>query len=511
MSYELIAGVDLGSNSFRLQVGRIVGDRIHPLDTLKEPVRLGAGLTREKILDHASQQRAIDALRRFGERLRSFAPETVRAVTTDAMRVARNSHLVLPLAEAALGFPIELIGGREEARLIFIGASNALPVAGHRRLVVDIGGGSTEFIIGENTVPLMMESLFMGCISYRQRYFPEGRVDKKRMYAAEVAAAREIEAIAVDYRRLGWHEAVGSSGSAQEITDILEANGLNPAGVTGISREGLGKLRQLLVQAGSAEALGLEGMRGDRVAILPGVVAIMCAVFSEMEIEHMTYSDGALPLGVLYDLLGRFEHHDTRDQTVVQFMRRYQADEEQIIRVERTALTLLGQLIKLDAPENENDAHFLRWATSLHEIGVSVAHAEAHKHGAYILTHADMPGFSKRDQARLALLVLGQRGKLQKLASMPAGDPNWRLVFCLRLAVLLHRSREDQPWPNLVVREMPIGFQIELPSEWLDANPMTAAALDEEAMRWRRIGIRLRLKTLADQPPPAIEPARKPL
>ncbi|HNH24318.1 MAG TPA: Ppx/GppA phosphatase family protein, partial [Accumulibacter sp.] len=373
------------------------------------------------------------------------------------------------------------------------------------------GGGSTEFIIGENTVPLMMESLFMGCISYRQRFFPEGRVDKKRMQAAEVAAAREIETIAADYRRLGWHEAVGSSGSAQEIADILDANGLNPAGMSGISREGLGKLRQLLIQAGSAEALGLQGMRNDRVAILPGVLAIMCAVFSELEIEHMTYTDGALPLGVLYDLLGRFEHHDTRDQTVVQFVRRYQADEEQIIRVERTALTLLGQLIQLDAPENENDAHFLRWATSLHEIGVSVAHNEAHKHGAYILTHADMPGFSKRDQARLALLVLGQRGKLQKLAAMPVGDPNWRLVFCLRLAVLLHRSREDQPWPNLLVREMPVGFQIDLPEEWLDANPMTAAALDDETMRWRRVGIRLRVKALADQPPTAVEPARKPI
>lgn len=221
MSYELIAGVDLGSNSFRLQVGRVVGDRIHPLDTLKETVRLGSGLTREKLLDHASQQRAIEALRRFGERLRGFAPETVRAVTTDAMRVARNAHIVLPQAEAALGFPIEIIGGREEARLIYIGAAKALPAAGHRRLVVDIGGGSTEFIIGEGAEPMLMESLFMGCISYRQRFFPEGRVDKKRFYAAEVAAAREIEGIVTDYQRLGWQEAVGSSGSAQELAEIL--------------------------------------------------------------------------------------------------------------------------------------------------------------------------------------------------------------------------------------------------------------------------------------------------
>mgnify|MGYP000858930106 FL=1 len=499
MSYELIAGVDLGSNSFRLQIGRVVGHQIHPLDAYKEAVRLGSGLTREKLLDHASQQRAVDALRRFGERLRDFPPETVRAVTTDAMRVARNAPMVLRQAELALGFPIEVIGGREEARLIFIGAANALPPAEHRRLVVDIGGGSTEFIIGQGTESLLMESLFMGCISYRQRFFPEGRVDKKRFRAAELSAAREIEAIAVDYQRFGWQEAVGSSGSAQELADILALNELNPPGVGGITREGLSRLRQLLIEAGSAEALGLRGMRSERILILPGAIAIMSAVFSELSIESMTYSDGALPLGVLYDLLGRFEHHDTRDETVREFMRRYQVEELQVRRVERTALMLLGQLIKLDSPAHEDDVHFLRWAVSLHEIGTSVAHSEVHKHGAYILGHADMPGFSKRDQARLALLVLGQRGKLQKLASMPAGDPNWRLVFCLRLAVLLHRARDDHQLPELVVRESPVGFQVDVAGHCLTDNPVSAAALDDETVLWRRVGIKLRIKPMAGE------------
>ncbi|MEF8699979.1 MAG: Ppx/GppA phosphatase family protein [Candidatus Accumulibacter sp. UW26] len=496
MSYELIAGVDLGSNSFRLQIGRVVGNRIHPLDTLKETVRLGAGLTREKLLDHASQQRAIDALRRFGERLRGFEGETVRAVTTDAMRVARNAPMVLLQAEAALGFPIEIIGGREEARLIFIGAANALPPASHRRLVVDIGGGSTEFIVGERTEPLLMESLFMGGLSYRQRFFTEGKVDKKRFYAAEVSAAREIEAIATDYQRFGWLEAVGSSGSAQEIANLLEMNGLNGDGVTGISREGLIRLRERLIRAGSAEALDLEGLRSDRFTILPGAVAIMSAVFSELGIEQMTFSEGALPLGVLYDLLGRFEHHDTRDETVVHFRRRYQVDKAQVIRVEQTAVALLGQMIKLDSPEHEDDVHFLRWAVSLHEIGLSVAHSEFHKHGAYIVGNADMPGFSKRDQARLALLVLGQRGKLQKLASMPVGDPNWRLVLCMRLAVLLHRARADHPLPLVAVKASAVGFQLDLPTGWQDANPMTAAALTDEALLWRRIGIKLRIRSV---------------
>jgi len=498
MSYELIAGVDLGSNSFRLQIGRVVGNRIHPLETLKETVRLGSGLTRDKLLDRASQQRALEALGRFGQRLSDFSPEQVRAVTTDAMRVARNADVVLPQAEAALGFPIEIVGGREEARLIFIGAANALPAASHRRLVVDIGGGSTEFIIGQHAEPWLMESLFMGCISYRQRFFPEGKVDKKRFSAAEVSAAREIEGIVADYQRMGWEEAVGASGSAQEITDILESNELNPDGASGITRAGLVRLRQLLIRAGSAEALDLPGMRRDRLPILPGSIAIMSAVFSELKIEQMTYSEGALPLGVLYDLLGRFKHHDTRDDTVVDFRRRYQVDQGQVRRVERTAMALLGQLIKLDAPEHENDVHFLRWAVSLHEIGVSVAHNQSHKHGAYILSHADMSGFSKRDQARLALLVLGQRGKLQKLAAMPSDDPNWRLVFCLRLAVLLHRARDDQQLlADLSVSESAVGFQLQVPAVWLDANPMTMAALDEEALAWRRIGSSLRVKPLS--------------
>ncbi len=499
MSYELIAGVDLGSNSFRLQLGRIVGDQIHPLDDLKERVGLASGLTRERILDHASQQRALDALRRFGQQLRGFAPEQVRAVATDAMRVARNADLVLQQAEAALGFPIEIIGGREEARLIFIGAANALPKATHRRLVVDIGGGSTELVIGQGLEPLLMESLFMGGINFRQRFFPDGKVDGKRFSAAELSAARQIEAVVADYRRCGWQEAVGASGSAQELADVLELNGLNPDFCSGITRQGLARLRAMIIAAGAAEQLPLKGLRSERLHIFPGALAIMSAVFSSFELEEMTYSAGALPLGVLHDLRSRFEHHDTRDVTVAQFMRRYQVAEEQVRRVERTALALLGQLVQLDSPEYESDVHFLRWAVSLHEIGISVAHGGFHKHGAYLVSNADMPGFSQRDQSRLAMLLLGQRGRLQKLASLPAGDANWRLLVCLRLAVLLHRSRDDQAPPALAIRESPGGFQLDLPAAWLDGNPLALAALREESLLWGRIGSQLRLSALPSE------------
>ena len=486
MIYETVAAVDLGSNSFRLQVGRVVDDQIYTLDSLKEPVRLASGLTADKRLDDAAQARALDALRRFGERLGGLDRGAVRAVATNTLRVAKNAPEFLPLAEEALGFPIEIIAGREEARLIYIGASHSLPMATHKRLVIDIGGGSTEFIIGKRHDPQLMESLYMGCVSYTLRFFPDRKIDRKRLRDAQIAAAKEIELIAHDYQRLGWKEAVGSSGSARAIADVLEMNNLNPNGESGITREGLDRLCGLLIKAGSAEALDLPGVKGDRLPVLPGGIAIMAAIFEELGIERMTYADGALRLGVLYDLLGRFHHHDMRDSTVAQFRRRYQVEGDQVERVEATALSALTQLAE-GAPA-EADVQFLSWATRMHEIGISVAHNAYHKHGAYILTFADMPGFSKKDQARLAMLVLGHRGKLEKLGALPAVDSAWRLIFCLRLAVLLHRTRDDRALPAWRVKATPNGFQLELPAEWLSANPWTAAALGEEAAVWRQSG-----------------------
>ena len=341
MIYETVAAVDLGSNSFRLQVGRVVDDQIYPLDSMKEPVRLASGLTADKRLDAQAQARALDGLRRFGERLRGLDGGAVRAVATNTLRVAKNALEFLPLAEEALGFPIEIIAGREEARLIYIGASHSLPSAAHKRLVVDIGGGSTEFIIGKRHEPQLMESLYMGCVSYTQRFFPDRRVDRKRLREAQVAAAKEIELIAHDYQRLGWKEAVGSSGTARAIADVLELNNLNPNGESGITRIGLDRLCALLVKAGSAEALNLPGISRDRQPVFVGGTAIMSAIFEELDLERMTYADGALRLGVLYDLLGRFHHHDMRDSTVEQFRRRYQVDRKQVERVETTALSAL--------------------------------------------------------------------------------------------------------------------------------------------------------------------------
>jgi exopolyphosphatase / guanosine-5'-triphosphate,3'-diphosphate pyrophosphatase len=490
VEYELIAAVDLGSNSFRLQVGRVVGDQIYPLDGLKESVRLAAGLTPEKLLDGASQLRALEALARFGERLRGFAPGAVRAVATNTLRIAKNADSFLPQAEAALGFPIEVIGGREEARLIYVGVAHTLPNPHTQQLVMDIGGGSTEFIVGRNFKPLQLESLYMRCVSYSLRFFPGGRVDKRSMKEAELAARQELQAIVHTYRQTGWEEAIGSSGTTKAIIDLLELNGLS---LQGITREGLDELRARLVHAGDAARLDLEGLRADRIPVLPGGVAIMSAAFKEFGLERMEFSEGALRLGVLYDLLGRYHHEDLREATVEQFMRRYEVDRRQAARVGATALQLLQQVVPAASAAQVTDALFLHWAARLHEVGISVAHSSYHKHSAYVLANADMPGFSRRDQQRLARVVLGHRGKLERVTSMIYEPDDWLLIFALRTAVLLHRTRADMAEPPLAAAAAGNGFELSIDEDWLEAAPLTAAALANEARQWGAVGMELKL------------------
>jgi len=490
MAYELIAAVDLGSNSFRLQVGRIVGNQIYPLDGLKDAVRLAAGLTPDKKLDAASQQRGIEALSRFAERLRGFDPGAVRAVATNTLRVAKNAEQFLAKAEAALGFPIEIIAGREEARLIYLGVAHTLANPRTRQLVVDIGGGSTEFIIGQNIDPIRLESLYMGCVSYSLRFFPDGHVDKRSFKEAEFAARRELQAIVHAYRETGWEEAVGSSGTAKAIVDLLELNGFSAQGIT---RDGLEALRGALLHAGNAAKLKLHGLRADRIPVLPGGLAIMSAIFKEFGLERMVFSEGALRLGVLYDQLGRYHHDDLREATVNRFMQRYEVDRKQAARVAQTALGLLHQLVPATREADNPDALFLIWAARLLEIGISVAHSSYHKHSAYILANADMPGFSRRDQARLSRLVLAHRGKLERAQPLVGEAPEWTLIFCLRIAALLHRPRDDQPLPPLAAGFTRSGFRLGIRRDWLTQSPLSSAALAEEAQQWAGVGGELRI------------------
>ncbi len=494
MSYEQIAAVDLGSNSFRLEVGRVVDEHIYSLDSLKESIRLASGLDSQNNLDEASQIRALDTLRRFGERLRDLPKGAVRAVATNTLRVAKNAADFIPRAEEALGFPIEVIRGLEEARLIYIGVTHSLPLVTHKRLVIDIGGGSTECIIGQSIDPLLMESLYMGCVSYSQRFFPGGLVTKKNFAQAEISAAREIEKISANYKKLGWDEVVASSGTAKALADLFESNKMNPENSYGISREAMVKLRDKLVASGSADKLKLHNLPEDRLPVFAGGIAIMSAVFDSFNIEKISYGEGALRLGVLYDLLGRFHRHDMRDITVQQFSTRYQIDQKQASRVEKMALNILGQLIGENDAQYESEAQFLRWACALHEIGISVSRNGFNKHGAYIVSFADMPGFSKKDQERLAKILLVQRGKLEKISAIAMSDPLWKLVLCLRLASLFYRSRDDQSAPVISIKSLKDGFVLDLFTDWLNSNPLSAARLVDESLVWKNKGFLLNIK-----------------
>ncbi|VCU71405.1 Exopolyphosphatase [Pigmentiphaga humi] len=494
---QLLAAVDLGSNSFRLVIGRIVesGDavQIYPVDRLKETVRLAAGLRADKTLDAPTAAFALEVLRRFGERLRSFHPERVRAVATNTFRVARNVAEFLPQAEEALGFPIEVIAGREEARLIFAGVAHSLPPSVDKRLVVDIGGGSTEFIIGRRFEPELMESLYMGCVSFSRAHFPAGIVDAHTMKQAEMAARREIEVIAKQYRKAGWQEAYGSSGTAKALGAILTESGFSDQGIT---RRGLDKLKDRLIKAGTVERAQLAGIKPDRISVLPGGLAIMSAIFDELGIESMRTADGALRVGVLYDLAGRDSAFDKRDDTVRQFMSRYKTDKAQAARVRQTALELFRQLVPSPAPDQGELTRILGWAADLHEIGLSIAHNTYHKHTAYILEHADMPGFSRQDQSLLALLALSHQGKLAKLEELVAHEEQWIAILCLRLAAILYRRREDVGPLPIAVSLKGHSLIVKAAAAWMRAHPLTDFTLRAEESEWRKVGFTFELLEL---------------
>ena len=493
LDLQTVAAVDLGSNSFRLEIGRVVGSQIYTLDTLREPVRLAAGLGSNKWLDQHAEARALAAMERFGERLRGFARREVRAVATNTFRVARNAKDVLAKAEARLGFPIEVIAGQEEARLIYYGVAHRLEPGSARRLVVDIGGGSTEVIVGTGYQPELMESVYVGCVSYSMRFFPGEAYSKAAFRQAELAARHELEVLSASYRKSGWSEAIGSSGTARALAELIELNGFADHGIT---REGLDRVKAAMIKAESGTQLKLLGLKPDRLPVLAGGLAIMLAIFDELGLNRMAVSDGALRTGVLYDLLNRGSHEDMREATVRRFMGRYQVDEAQAFRVADTASALWQSMTAdasmalappmADIPEAAD--RILRWAALLHEIGRSMSHNGYHKHSAYILSNADMPGFSRREQAALSTIVLGHTGKLSKMRDLVDHEDDWRLLACLRLAALLHRSRNGATDAALRLRAEKKSYVIGVARDLLDGNPLTGFDLTQEIEEWRRVG-----------------------
>ncbi len=479
--YSEIAAVDLGSNSFRLQFAKVVDNHLIFHDSMRESVRLGAGLTAEKILDEESQKRAILCLRKFGERLRGLPPQAVRAVATNTFRVAKNAPQFLQEAQKALGFPIEVIAGREEARMIYVGVCHDLPQVDYPRLVIDIGGGSTEFIVGEGIEPLSMESLYMGCVSYSLKFFPDGKLNRSAFDKAIISAASEIRSIAKNFNAKHWQQAYASSGTARAIGEILRLNHFTGGEVT---RQGLYHLRDELIKFKECKKIRLNGLSPERAEVISGGLSILLAAFEELDIHEINIANSALREGVLYELLGRIQHHDTREATVDSFMRRYQVDPDHAYRVEKLALNLLKNF-KQTLSDYNRAKQYISWACKLHEIGVSIAHSGYHKHSAYIIENADMPGFSKMEQEVLGSLIRAQRRSLNKLVLANYVDDKCILMLVFRLAILFNRSRQEVSLPKLKLAQTKSGFELGIESKWLSQNPLTNSELQAEIDYWK--------------------------
>lgn len=477
-----VAAVDLGSNSFHMIVAELRADELVVLDRLREMVRLGSGLTSDKELTPEIQQRAIDCLERFGQRLRHLPPGSVRAVGTNTLRAARNSGPWLTAAMKALGHPIEIISGIEEARLIYQGVSHSLASDGKRRLVMDIGGGSTEYIIGVDQDPLQKESLRMGCVSMSMAHFPEGKINAKRFRRAIIAAETELEPFQHLFHRRQWTEAVGASGTLRTTHKILKSRGWSRGGIT---LEGLNRLVDALLSVGRMTKADFPEIDAERYPSFPGGLAIIAATFEALEMDHMEISDGALREGLLYDLLGRINHEDIRDRTVQSLATRYHIELEHSKRVQQTADQLIAQVKLPFGLEHETARRWLSWAALLHDIGRDIAHSGYHKHGAYILENADLPGFSQQDQQILATLVRSHRRKLPirlfKALPAPWDEYGKWLAVVLRLAVLIHRSRALTESPRLDLSIQRSQAILRFPHGWLDQHPLTLADLEEES------------------------------
>lgn len=490
---ETIAAIDLGSNSFHMIVARLTEDgHLQVMDRLREMVQLAAGLDHRNRLSEEAQARALECLARFGQRLRDIG--RVRIVGTNTLRQARNGADFLNAAAAVLGHEVEVISGVEEARLIYLGVSHSIADVDGQRLVIDIGGGSTELIIGERFEPMYLESLGMGCVSMSQRHFPDERLREEALRAAELTVSLKMEPITLRYRELGWRHAIGASGTIKAIREVVAAEGWSQDGVT---LPALRKLRAALLATGKVSAIVERwGLEPARARVFTGGFTVLYGVCESLGIQQLQVSEGALREGLIYDLLGRIRHEDVRHRTVADLSKRYGVDRVQAEQVMATALELLRQARADWSLADEELTYALEWAARLHEVGIAVAHAQHHKHGAYIVQNAELPGFSRGEQGLVAALIRSQRRKFSDklFADLPRNRvlPARRLALLLRLAVVLHRGRSRQPAPALRLQVIGSRLTLQFPPGWLEEHPLTRADLEQEAGYLENAGFELR-------------------
>ncbi len=494
---ELMAAIDLGSNSFHMVVARNVLGQLRIVDRLRETTRIGLGLRGNGELDRPARERALACLARFGERIHSLPQQRVRAIATNTVRQLRNPLAFLVPAETALGHGIEVVSGREEARLIYLGVAHGLPPGAGRRLVIDVGGGSTEFIIGAGFQPLERESLQMGCIASTRRFFPDGRLTRKRWDAAQLELALQFQQFTSTYQTLGWDEVIGSSGTAKAIGE-MQADVSGSGGT--ISRDGMQALREQLLGFGHIDAIDLPGVSNDRRPVIAGGLLVMDTCFRQLDLESMRVCETAMREGVLYDMLGRVRQSDPRDAAIAALGLRYGVDAAHAARVEGTALMLFDQVDTTLGLEPD-DRLMLGWAARVHELGLAIAHSHHQRHGAYVIANSDIDGFSRQEQGVLATLVRCQRRAIQRnmLTDLPGrmAQATRHTIVLLRLAILLHRSHERAALPPMRLQMLDEHARLDLPANWLAEHALTHADLVAEREELLALGIRFKVGSLA--------------
>ncbi|PJK13784.1 exopolyphosphatase [Lysobacteraceae bacterium NML120232] len=493
---DLMAAIDLGSNSFHMVVARYVQGQIRVVDRIREMVRMADGLDAHGGLSAQVRERALHCLSRFGERIRDIPAGRVRAIATNTVRQLRDPQAFLQPAEAALGHPIEIVSGREEARLVYMGVAQAQPTEpGQRRLVMDIGGGSTECIIGSGLDAIERESLQMGCVATTRRFFPNGKLNRKKWQQAMSEIAAEFQQFALHYRSIGWQDVIGSSGTIKAIGKICTEMKLTKGAITA---EALPRVREQLLQAQTIDDIELPGLSRERQPVIAGGILILEAAFSVLGIERMTVSRAAMREGILYDMIGRGSGDDPRDAAIDLMMERYAVDEAQAERVETTAMHLFDQVAANWALEAEDRAK-LGWAAWLHEIGLAIAHSQHHVHGAYLLEHSDISGFTRQQQQVLSVLLRCQRRSIPKNAFNAIPDRlllrTRRIAALLRLAVVLHRSHEAIDLAAIRLKARDTQLTLTLPEAWLAARPLLKTDLEGEPEDQRPLGIQLHIQT----------------
>lgn len=494
---ELLAAVDIGSNSFHLAVARYEHGGLRVIDRMREPVQLAMGLGPGGVLDAEYRTRALACLARFGQRLRALPSGRVRAVATNAVRRLAHPQAFLIPAETALGHPIEVVAGREEARLIYLGVAHGLSRTGQRRLVFDIGGGSTEFIIGDGFEALATESVQVGCIASTRRFFPDGRVTPARWQRGCAEIALELQQFAADFRALGWREAYGSSGTARAIGAVVQANGWCESGIT---LEALARLREAILAAGDCAGPELAGLADDRRSTLAGGALILEAVCTSFGLARLDTCDTAMREGLLYDLVGPAMHGDPRATSIAALATRHGTDRAQAARVREVALAMFDQVAaawQLDATARD----LLSWAAEVHEVGLAIAHSQHHVHGAYIVANSDLDGFSRQGQQALAAIVRSHRRKPERasLEAVPGRlrETVRRLTALLRLAALLQRARTGEPPPPFRLVADGSLLRFGLPGVWLDQHSLTRTDLEKEPRRMAQLGLALEVERAA--------------